>query len=216
MKRLLCICAAVFVVGTFGTPETSRASTIVVDPGPLGLPNPFEFDIPFSDLNGTAVTGQSLSVEFVFADSKWISTISDTHGVLLMLFTNYAGPAIEFSLPGTGFFLDDFGNSLNGTMNLFYPGGTTTAGRVSAALYSGAPMLQTNPIATPFRYFGVHYDTILPSLTDTTIVSAQLRVVRANRISVPESTSSLVLITIGLGALMAKRWHQLAPEKGLH
>jgi hypothetical protein len=179
------------------------AATIVVDPGPIG-PAPPELDIQFDDLDGTPVNGQSLSLDFMFADGTWIFTTSDSHGVLLLLQTSNVGPFIDTGLPGTGYFLDEAGASLNGMMALFYPSGSNNGGLLAASLYSGASLNQPNPIDGPFRYFGIHYDFTLPVMAGIQVTGAKLRIVRADLVSVAEP-ASLSLLGLGLAGIAAFR-----------
>jgi len=202
---------------TFATAATAHATTILIDLGPSSrfLP-PGDFDLPFVGLNGTPLAGQPLSLDFVFADSKWItaganSPSNDLHGVLLLMQTNNIGLPLPLSLAGTGSFLDEHGNSINGTMNLCCPGGTTT-GAMTAALYSGAAMSQSNPLVGPFSYYGVHYDFTLPSGSGTTITSGNLRVVYGESLGdpVPDNSSSLALLAMGSCAVVLLR---LRPDR---
>ena len=55
----------VFTLLTLGAAPVSHALTISLDP-PLG-DSPFSLNMSFSALNGTAVNGQSLSLDFRFA-----------------------------------------------------------------------------------------------------------------------------------------------------
>lgn len=195
----------VFTLATLGAAHVSQASPIapiMVDP-PLGN-SPFALNLAFSALNGTAVDGQSLSLDFIFADEKWIYTSSNNHGVLLMLQTTNVGPVIPTDVPGSGSFLDDGGNSIGGPMSL-YQGTTNNGGLLAASLYSGAAMNLLNPIVGPFAYYGLHYDITLPTMSGTTITSAQLRVIQSDFVSVPDHGSSLAMLAIAIVILAGTR-----------
>ena len=203
MRLVLAVLA--FTLATFVAAPVSHALTIepvIIDP-PLG-PSPFSFDMSFTALNGTAVGGQSLSLDFLFADDKWIFASNSSHGVLLMLQTTNIGPEIPTDLSGTGSFLDQDGISLGGPMNL-YQGGTNDFGLLAASLYSGVAMNQLNPILVPFTYYGVHYDITLPTMSGTTITSARLRVVQSEFVSVPDHGSSLAMLAFGILLLVVTK-----------
>ena len=203
MRRALPV--LVFTLATFGAAHVSQAlpiAPIMVDP-PLGT-SAFSINLAFSALNGTAVDGQSLSLDFIFADEKWIYASSANHGVLLMLQTTNIGPFIPTSVSGTGSFLDDGGNSIGGAMSL-YQGGTNDGGLLAASLYSGAAMNLLNPIVGPFSYYGLHYDITLPTMSGKTITSAQLRIVQSDFVSVPDHGSSLAMFAIAIVILVGTR-----------
>lgn len=197
----------VVLVFTLLAPATSSATTIALDPGPLGQP-PFEYDVFFSDLNGTAVGGQPLTLDIVFADEKWILTYNLHHGgglhhgALLMLQTTNVGPFIPAHVDGTAFFADADGNSLNGSIDLFFPGGFRDDGLLVASLYA-------DPLDGPFTYYGLHYDLTLPTMAGHTITGARLRFIDANLVSVPEP-GSLMLFGLGALGLLAKRKRRIA------
>ena len=186
-----------------GHGQTGEAMTIALNP-PLG-PSASTMDLQFSQLNGTAVNGQSLSIDFLFADEKWILANNDSHGVLLMLWTTNIGPTISSELSGTGSFLNHDGKSLVGAMNTYPPGTTNDGGRLVASLYSGATMQQLNPIAGPFVYYGVQYNVTLPSMGSHTITNAQLRFINTQLVSVPDMGSSLATIAVGVLGFAAMR-----------
>lgn len=195
----------VFMLATFGPAHVSHALTIspiMVDP-PLGT-SAFSLDLPFTALNGIEVNGQALSLDFIFADEKWIYASSSSHGVLLMLQTTNVGPVIPTDVSGTGSFLDDGGNSIGGPMSL-YQGTTNNAGLLAASLYSGAEMNLLNPIVGPFSYYGLHYDITLPTMSGKTITSAQLRVIQSDFVSVPDHGSPLVMLAIAIVLLAGTR-----------
>ena len=137
------------IIAAFTMAGQAKADAIVIDPGPP-RPAPYEIDIPFNELNGTAVSGQSLSQDFIFADKEWIYVSSETHGVLLMLQTDYTGGMLLTCLPGTGFLLGESYAPLSVPMALNFPGPSNDGGRLIAALYTGDLMGQTIQLDTPF------------------------------------------------------------------
>ena len=194
-----------FTLATFGAARVSHAlplAPIMIDP-PLGTAAS-TLDLAFTALNGTVVDGQSLSLDFIFADEKWIFASSSYHGVLLMLQTTNVGTVIPTDVAGTGSFLDHGGNSIGGPMSL-YQGSTNNGGLLAASLYSGAAMNLLNPIGGPFSYYGLHYDITLPTMGGTTITSAQLRVVQSDAVSVPDHGSSLAMLAMAIVILVITR-----------
>lgn len=146
---------------------------------PPGGQAPQFVDVPFNDLNGTPVAGQTLSLRIRF--DRAVITSNPNHGALLMLYTSNVGPTIPTHVAGTASLLDGAGNPLHVPMPL-YVGGTNDGGLVSAAVYTGVPMEQPNPITGQFGYVGVQYDFTLPSM-EATIERAQLRFVWAEIIA---------------------------------
>ena len=180
--------------------EEAWADPIMIDPGAIGV-TPYEFDIPLNDLNGMAVSGQFLSLDLVFTDSKRLGVNNDDHGVLLILQTNYSGGFIQSALPGAAFLLDEQGNPFAGPMALYYPAGTNDSGTLVAFLYTGASLGQPNPVTGPFSYYGIHFDFVLPQMPGIEVTGVTLRIIGSQQIGVPES-SSLLLLGLGLVCLI--------------
>ena len=201
------IAALVATVVLAMTPESRADSfSVTVNPGPTG-PVTSNFSVPLSGFGGTPVSGQAVSVDIRFSESKRIEVHNDSlqsPGLLLALQTTNIGPFISDGLLGTGYLLDATGSNFTGTMSLFGPSGTNDGGLLFASLYARAEMNQVNPLVGPYSFYGVHFDTTLPTMPGTTITSASLRVIGADSINVPEPTSLAFLATGLLAALILK------------
>jgi len=92
----VCLFVAVALL-TLASSEAVRGITIPINLGPPGT-LATDTTISFSDLNGTGLVGQNLSVDFVFTSSEFVQTSSS---IPLGVF-----------LHGTGYLTDSLGNAL--------------------------------------------------------------------------------------------------------
>lgn len=170
----------------------------------------------FSALDGTSLAGQTLSVDFTFSNDRFVRIFTITNpsfAVLLTLQTN--GSGVVAFLSGTGYLIDQQGNSLQGPKDLGSSSGAD--GSMNAGLFP----LFSDELGRPFDFYGVHLDLALPINSLASITGGQFEVLSpiANqpfgvgpgipRDIVPEAGNSLVLLGIALsGILSDKIWRR--------
>jgi hypothetical protein len=166
----------------------------------------------FNDLNGTALQGQTLSLDFLFANGHFARLFSVTNpqfGILITL--NISGSGDVGFLDGTGFLLDQNGNAL---------GAPEALGSISGpdSLTVGLFPLRSGQFSTPLDFYGVHTDLLLPN-SPFTITGGEFQLVSAGAGSrdvfgigpgvptdiVPDSGSTLILFSLVLLGLIAGR-----------
>lgn len=187
--------------------SVSKATSIVIDPAnAIGI-GPYSSVTTFNDFNGTSLLGQSLSLDIVFANSKYIFEDSPMHNVVLGFSSTFVGNISPFLLPGSAYFLGIDGSPITHSMAFTTISGTSHNGSFSFLLYTGVPN-QPNPATGPLKYYGVHLDFAMPSLPGATISSARLMAQDIEGVGVPEPSSfSLItvsLISVSLAALIGK------------
>jgi hypothetical protein len=184
---------------------TARADTILINPGDPG--DSFQSDtFPFTDLNGTALLGQTLDLDFVFTDNKFLTALFDsgTYRITLTLIhtgdndTAPAGIAVNLSNQGGG--------------NIQDASATTTLAAGPSLTYRGE-----FDNADGLAHFDVHFDAPLPSLSPHTIVAATISFAvtdpaEGNEIVVgqaePISTASTFvgLLSMSITGLLGHSW----------
>jgi hypothetical protein len=112
----------------------------------------------FAVLGGTALQGQTLSINFLFGPGQFgrLFSVSDpslTAG--LTLNTNAAG--LAGFLDGTGYLLDQQMNPLEAPQQL----GSASNG--SGLMFASLFPLQSSGLTPPLDFFGIHFDLILPN-----------------------------------------------------
>jgi hypothetical protein len=197
------------------------AVEIPVDLGSSGFRQPGTVSADFSALNGTAFTGQSLILDFLFANDEEVRIFSTTSFNVEFLLTTNGEPLSPIT--GTGF-LTLNGHAVHGARDLgeIMLSGPPPFG-FGSYLYpqfadsSGNPALDL-PITYDFS--GVRFNLSLPAQQGLLVTGGEF-VLRHNdgeRFAIgaqlPESGSSLLLLLISLGvaALAAPRWRR-APDK---
>ena len=193
--------------------EPARATNIQIDLGPPPVVS-HGLTVPFADLNGTSLSGQSLSLDFIFSGPQFVRLFSVTSDfeVLVKLQTNSLGDAGGF-VDGTGFLSDQLGNPLQPTQVLGLA--SSSDGSMSAGLFplfpgSGAP-------GRPFDFFAVHFDLSLPNNSSFEITGSEFELLNfaggpfgvgpgvPNDI-VPDTADAIYLLGMGLVGLLVARF----------
>lgn len=162
--RLLVLAAVASMVAVI----TAEAVVINIDIGvPGGLSN--DSVIRFDDLNGMSLTGQSLSLDFLFDEGAFarLFTVTTSYSTALRFRTD--GNGLAGFMDGTGYLLDDMGNPLHSAQQL---------GRASSDtgwMYVGLYPLLCCEFGAPLDHFGVHYDLMFPMNPSFDITSAEFR-----------------------------------------
>jgi hypothetical protein len=201
LRHFVAICVLLFLVSL---PAHATTITFTVPPaniGPLFSGNSIE--LSSSSLNGTALAGQSLSLDAMFANNilaRLTMTTPDVLGVGLIFSTN-AGTTPGFAGPTTtGFLRDANGNPF---------GGTQTAGRSASS--DGSFSIDLNDFIGPSTIVdlsGLHFDTSFPTsgfvVTNTTLqftLNNQNSVRFGTIQQLPEPTS-LSLLAVGFAGII--------------
>jgi len=108
----VCLFVAVALLTLAGS-EAARGVTIPINLN-LGPPGTLATDttISFSDLNGTGLLGQSLSVDFVFTSSEFVRLFTVTTDFSVFMTLQTSSSSSVGLLSGTGYLTDSLGNAL--------------------------------------------------------------------------------------------------------
>src|SRR5438094_6109392 len=140
-----------------GAIGSARATTIDLD---LWTPPHVTFKVTnsFDALNGTALQGQTLSLDFTFSHSEFVRlfTVTSSPFVALLKLQTNSSSMVDF-LSGTGFLVDQHGNPLQQPQQLGSASGDN--GLLAAGLF---PLL-SGDLSRPLDFFGVHFDLTLPT-----------------------------------------------------
>jgi hypothetical protein len=120
--------------------------------------------IPFSDLNQTALLGQSSSVDFRFANSEFVRLFTVTTGFSVSMTLQTSSSSLVGFLQGTGYLTDSLGNALEPPQTLGRA--SSDDGLISVDLLS--------QVSRPIDFYGVHYDLTFPT-NPAVITGGQLR-----------------------------------------
>jgi hypothetical protein len=192
--------AAIALVLLTGS-RPAQAVTIGID---LGPPGTFSLDttVPFNNLNGTALLGQSLSVNFVFANSQFVRlfTVTTSFSVVIALQTN--GSGLVGFLTGTGYLTDSVGNALEPPETL--GSASSDDGRMFAGLFP--------EVSRPIDFYGVHFDLTFPTNPTVAVTGGQFRLLSDSgpfgigpglpKDVVPDSGSTAILLGLGFGGII--------------
>jgi len=204
--------------------EPAQATSIGINLGPArvltGI-NPETNRVPFDGLNGTPIFGETISVDFYFANNGFVRIFTKTaplFDVLVNLDTN--GSGLLGYLHGSGYLIDAQGNAIPGF------GVTGSASGDDGSLGIGLfPLLKDDSgtpnqnLARPLDFYGVHYDLTLPmanswvEVTGGQILLADNGIFtpfaigpgRIPRDIVPDSGSTFMLLVLGFGLVIAAR-----------
>jgi hypothetical protein len=148
--------AAMVAAASLGTVGSVRATTIGLD---LGTAPHVTSKVTnsFDAMNGMALQGQTLSLDFRFSHGEFVrlfTVTSDPFVALLKLQTDSSG-MVDF-LSGTGFLVDQHGNPLEQPQQLGSASGDN--GLLAAGLF---PLLPGG-LQRPLDFFGIHFDLTLP------------------------------------------------------
>ena len=154
--KALALFAGIIAAISLGPIGSARATTIDLD---LGTPPHVTSNVTnsFDALNGTALQGQTLSLDFTFSHGEFVRLFTVTSNpfvALLKLQTNSSG-MVDF-LSGTGFLVDQEGNPLQPPQQLGSASGDN--GLLAAGLF---PLLPGD-LSRPLDFFGIHFDLTLP------------------------------------------------------
>lgn len=192
--------------------EPAQATNIQIDLGPPPVLS-HAVTVPFADLNGTSLSGQNLSLDFIFSGAQFVRlfTVTNDFEVSVKLQTN--SPGLAGFLSGTGFLADQFGNPLQSPQDL--GSASSSDGSMVAGLFplfagAGAP-------TRPFDFFDVHFDLTLPSNSSFEVTGGEFGLSSfglggpfgvgpgvPNDI-VPDAADAAYLFCIGLVGLLAAR-----------
>lgn len=182
---------ALFILASIFILTSPVHATILVDPGPEGTTSR-DIRMDFNDLNGTALTGQTQSLDFVFASPKWVVTHTDTLDAQLALSTD-AGTFPGF-LHGTGYLLDSAHNNI-GIMTSF-GSSSSSSGEMDAGLFP------QNQYGNTLGFYGVHFDLTYPVNPSVTITGEVLRLIEYSghdSIVVYPTPEPFAMVFLGLG-----------------
>jgi len=188
-----------------GSAATLDATTISIDLGtPRRVTGP-EFDFPGSGAPTIHLTGQSLTLDFVFNHFVRIFDPHDSPAFDLLpaLLVSGIGTIPVHGLTGTGYLFDQMGNPIPAAISI---GSGTTSSTLTPFLMGPSffPLQAANPVF-PLDIYGAHLELNLPDVPQFTIVGAELRIDPNGRDTfvighlLPESGSSAAIF--GLIAL---------------
>jgi hypothetical protein len=173
--------------------EQVQAVTITIDPGAVGSTFSYQ-NFDFFDLSGTRYNGQTLSVDVLFADNKFLVGSS----VPIELFVNQSGsvgtsPTTGFSV--TAHLLDAVGDPVGVSVGMplnvqmpaqiwpgwpyYLPDGTQYLPPTTGygASFSGRPthITPNGYDIAPIIFSGIHFDITLPDSPSDTIIGSRLQ-----------------------------------------
>jgi len=186
--------AGIIAALSLGTVGSARATTIYLDLGDSPR-TPSKVKNSFAALDGMALQGQTLSLDFTFSHAEFVrlfTITSNTFLARLKLQTN--SPVMLPFLNGTGFLVDQHGNALEQPQELGSASGD------DGSLGAGLLPLLPGDLQRPLDFFGLHFDrdrpfgvgpgvppdivpdqgstVLLLSLASLTLILAQLRLTR--------------------------------------
>jgi len=199
----LIVCGALF-------PPAARAIAISLDLGPSGKITS-ELNTSFNTLNGVALAGQNVSLDFTFTNAEFVrlfTATSESFSTLISLQTD--GTGLVGFLDGTGFLADQSNNPLHSPQTL----GSASGG--NGSMLAGLFPFFSNELQQPVDFYDVHFDLTLPVNSSVSITGAQFALnsephhpfgigpgVPADIL--PDTGSTFLLLSFGLLVLVVGR-----------
>lgn len=193
-----------------GLPLTGYCDTVqfTIDPANIGtLYQGGAVDLFSSGLNGTALAGQSESLNLVFSNGLLARLFLTDPGAFSVELEVYTNATIDPGFAGTttGYLLDPDGNEFGGSMDAGRADGTNGTFEIGLGQFTSGDLDGQSVVDIS----GIHFDTIFPD-TEFTVSNAEL-ILSLNSDSnevkfgtpqqLPESSSTLVLTLVSLAAL---------------
>ena len=125
--------------------------------------------LSFTDLSGTPLSGQSLTLDFTFNGNRFVRLFSVTTNFEVSLKLNTNGAGSPGFLSGTGFLADENGNPLQPPQEL---GAASSNGWMAARLFAVSP--DSNGPNRPFDFFDVHFSLTLPDNPSLQITGGEI------------------------------------------
>jgi hypothetical protein len=207
--------ASAFLAGiigaiSLGTVGSVQATAIGLELGPSPHITWKVMD-SFTELDGIALHGQTLSLDFTFSKGEFarlFTVTSDSFVGLLKLQTN-GSRSVGF-LDGTGFLVDRHGHPMQQPQQLGSASGNN--GSLAAGLF---PLLPGD-LQGPLDFFGIHFDLTLPLDRSVSITGEEFMLMShfnqpfgvgpgVPKDIVPDSGSTLLLFSIANFGLFAFR-----------
>ena len=207
----------VFAVLVLAGTAKLQATTIEIDLGPPAVytgTNAQVGPIAFSDLNGLAVNGSSVSLNFFFTNNEFVTLFANTASlfdVSVTLLTN-AGTFPGLVTNTSAYLVDQNGNAIPGfgiVGRSDSSSGSTSVGFFPLLADSnGTP----NPNLTfPLNFYGVHFGFTLPNDPSVSVIGGDFTLFGNGGQSsqfavgplVPDSGNTWLLLLIGISGLVA-------------
>ena len=191
----VCLFVAVALL-TLASSEAARGVTIPINLGPPGT-LATDTTISFSDLNGTGLVGQNLSVDFVFTSSEFVRLFTVTTDFSVLMTLQSSSSSLVGFLSGTGYLTNSLGNPLEAPETL--GSASSSTGSMSVALIP--------TVGRPIDFYGVHLNLTLPINSTFHVTEGEFRLLSntgpfgigpglpAN--IVPDTGSTAILLGLG-------------------
>jgi hypothetical protein len=154
--KTLTLFAGIIAAVSLGAIGSARAMTIDLD---LGTPPHVTSEVTnsFDALNGIALQGQTLSLDFTFSHGEFVRLFTVTSSAFMAHLELQTSSSREVGfLSGTGFLVDHQGNPMQQPQQLGSSSGNN--GLLAAGLF---PLLPGD-LSRPLDFFGIHFDLTLP------------------------------------------------------
>jgi len=181
-------------------------TSIQIDLGPPAVyTNTNLGPISFSDLNGTAVNGSTLSLDFLFPSPEFVELFSSTSSsfeVSLALQTN-AGTFPGFVTNASSYLLAQDGSAIPGANQI---GRSDSSG---GATFVGLFPLPPASGTFPLDFYGVHFNFTLPDDPAVSITGSNFTLFTGPfevGPHVPDSDSTLPLLTLSAFIMVGFQW----------